>query len=144
MKEHYPASNKSGVPIGYKLRVSFSKTSKFFSKVYFYISGEIFPSQKMRFFILKCTLLIEHIFSSKPSTLERELAFIFLRSFSYQTTDFFSKSSFYISREMNFKEIPPKNGSLAAIDEDIFFYALTFVLSQGFYMRGYCKHTLNF
>ena len=40
MKELYPASNKSGVPVGYKLRGSFSKTSKFFSKEYFYISGE--------------------------------------------------------------------------------------------------------
>ena len=81
MKELYPASNQSGVPIGYKLRGSFSKTAKFFSKVYFYISGEIFSSQKMRFFILKCTLLIEHIFPSKPSTFDWELAFISLRSF---------------------------------------------------------------
>ena len=35
-------SNKSGVPVGYKLRGFFSKTSKFFSKVYFYIFEELF------------------------------------------------------------------------------------------------------
>jgi len=93
---------------------------------------------------LKCTLLIEHIFSSKPSTFAWKLAFIFLRSFSYLTTDFLSKSGFYISRGINFQDIPPKNGSFVAINEDIFFYALTFTLYQGFYMRGYCKHTLNF
>ena len=94
MKELYPASNKSGVPVGYKLRGSFSKTSKFFSKVYFYISGEIFSSQKIRFFILKCTLLIEHIFSSKPSTFDLELAFIFLRSFRIRPWTFYRKSAF--------------------------------------------------
>lgn len=60
------------------------------------------------------------------------------------TTDYLSKSRFYISREMNFKDIPPKNGSFVAINGDIFFYALTFALSQGFYMKGFCKHTLNF
>ena len=57
---------------------------------------------------------------------------------------FFTKIYFYESREMNFKDIPPKNGSLVAINEEVFLYALTFTLSQGFYMRGYCKHTLNF
>ena len=59
------------------------KTSKFFSNIYFYISEEIFFTSKMRFFILKCTLLMEHIFSSKPSTLNRKLAFIFLEAFVF-------------------------------------------------------------
>ena len=67
-----------------------------------------------------------------------------MRGFLYLTTDFLSKSSFYISRGINFQDIPPKNSSLVAINEDVLFYALTFALSQGFYMRGYCKHTLNF
>ena len=57
------------------------KTSKFFSNIYFYISEETFFSPKMRFFILKCTLLMERIFSSKPLTLDWKLAFIFLRCF---------------------------------------------------------------
>ncbi len=60
------------------------------------------------------------------------------------TTDFLWKSGFHISREIYFQDIPPKNGSLMAINEAVFFYVLTFALSQGFYMRGYCKHTLNF
>ena len=98
------ASNKSGVPVGYKLRGFFSKTSKFFSKISFYIFEVLL----------------------------------------YLTTDFLSKSSFYISRETYFQDIPPKNGSLMAINEEVFFYALTFALFQGFFRRGYCKHTLNF
>lgn len=67
-----------------------------------------------------------------------------VESFFKKTVNFFLKTCFYISRGINFKDIPPKNGSFVAINEDIFFYALTFTLYQGFYMRGYCKHTLNF
>jgi len=46
--------------------------------------------------------------------------------------NFFSKTYFYISRGINFQDIPPKNGSFMAIDEDIFFEALSFASSQGY------------
>jgi hypothetical protein len=49
-----------------------------------------------------------------------------------QTTYFFSKSTFYISRGINFQDIPPKNSSLMAIDEDLFFEALSFAFSQSY------------
>jgi hypothetical protein len=49
-----------------------------------------------------------------------------------QTTYFFSKTYFYISRGINFQDIPPKNGSFMAIDEDIFFEALSFATFQDY------------
>jgi len=46
--------------------------------------------------------------------------------------NFFSKTYFYISRGINFQDIPHKNGSFMAMDEDIFFEALSFASSQGY------------
>ena len=54
------------------------------------------------------------------------------------------KNVFYFSRQLflkkwllhkwrdNFLRYPPKNGSLVAVDEDIFFEALSFASSRGY------------
>ena len=63
---------------------------------------------------------------------ELKIVFIYVRRIFSKTSKVFSKVYFYISRGMNFQDIPLKNSSLVARDEDLFFEALSFASSQGY------------
>ena len=54
------------------------------------------------------------------------------RPLDSKTSKVFSKVYFYKNRGINFQDIPPKNGSFVAIDEDIFFEALSFASFQDY------------
>jgi len=63
---------------------------------------------------------------------ELKKVFIYVRRIFSKTSKVFSKVYFYKNRGINFQDIPPKNDSFVAIDEDIFFEALSFASSQGY------------